>query len=55
MQVPIPDPVSIPPSEIEIVRVKFASERLEMEQKYLRLQKTADKVESNARVHEHKA
>ena len=26
-----------------------------MEQKYLRLQKTADKAESNARVQEHKA
>ena len=55
IQVPIPDPVPVQPSEIEIVRAEFASERLEMEQKYLRLQETADRVESNARIQEHKA
>ena len=55
MQVPIPDPVPVQPSEIEIVRAEFASERLEMEQKYLRLQETADRAESNARIQEHKA
>ena len=37
MQVPVPNPVPVQPSEIEIVRAEFASERLEMEQKYLRL------------------
>ena len=55
MQVPIPDPVSVPPSEIEIVRAEFAFEKLEMEHKYLRLQDTADRAESNARIQEHKA
>ena len=33
MQVPIPDPFPVQPSEIEIIRVEFTSERLEMEQK----------------------
>ena len=37
MQVPILDLVPVQPSEIEIIRVEFAFERLEMEQKYLRL------------------
>ena len=55
MQVPISDPVPVQPSEIEIVRAKFASERLEIEQKYLRLQKTADRAESNAKIQEHNA
>ena len=54
MQVPIQDPVPIQPSEIEIIRVEFASERLGMEQKYLKLQEIADKAESNAQIHEHK-
>ena len=48
MQVPILYPVPIQSSEIEIIRVEFAFERLEMEQKYLRLQETTDKAESNA-------
>ena len=51
----VPDPAPIRPSEVEIVRLEFASESLEMEQKYLRLQKIADKAKSNARVHERKA
>ena len=55
MQVSVSDPAPIQPSKIEIVISEFASERLEMEQKYFRLQEVADKVESNARVHEHKA
>ena len=55
MQVPIPDPVPVQPLEIEIIRAEFAFERIEMEQKYLRLKKTADKAESNARIQEHKA
>ena len=55
MQVSIPDPVLIQPSKIEIIRSEFASERLEMEQKYLRLQETADKVKNNAQVQKHKA
>ena len=54
MQVSVPDPALIQPSKIEIVKSKFAFERLKIEQKYLRLQEVADKVESNARVHEHK-
>ena len=37
MQVLVPDPVPPQPSEVEIVRLEFTSERLEMEQKYLRL------------------
>ena len=55
MQVSIPDPAPIQPSEVKIVRSEVASEKLEMEQNYLRLQKTADKAESNAWVQEHKA
>ena len=54
MQVPIPDPVPVQLLEIEIIRAKFASKRSEMEQKYLRLQETADKAESNARIQKHK-
>ena len=37
MQVSIPDLAPIQPSKVEIVRSEFAFERLEMEQKYLRL------------------
>ena len=55
MQVPIPDPVPVQPSEIEIIRAEFASERSKMEQKYLKLQEIVNKAESNAQVHEHKA
>ena len=55
MQVSVPDPVPIQPSKIEIIRSEFASERSKIEQKYLRLQETANKSESNARVQEHKA
>ena len=55
MQVSIQDPILVQPSTIEIIRLEFAFERLEMEQKYLRLQETANKVKSNARVQEHKA
>ena len=54
MATSIPDPAPIQPSEIEIVRSEFASERLEIEQKYLRLQKTVDKAKSNALVHKRK-
>ena len=54
MQVPIPDPVPVQPSEIEIIRVEFAFERSKMKQKYLKLQEIADKAESNAQIHEHK-
>ena len=55
MQVSILDPIPVQPSAIEIIKLDFAFERSKMEQKYLRLQKTADKVESNARVHKRKA
>ena len=48
MQVSVLNPAPIQPSEVEIVRSEFASKRLEMEQKYLRLQEVADKAESNA-------
>ena len=37
MQIPISDPDPEQPSKIEIIKLEFASERLEMEQKYLRL------------------
>ena len=55
MKVPILDPVPIQLSEIESIRAEFAFEKSKMERKYLRLQEMADKVESNARVQEHKA
>ena len=55
IRVSVPDPTPIQPSEVEIVKLEFASERLEIEQKYFRLQKMADNAKSNARVHERKA
>ena len=55
MQVSVSNLAPIQPSEVEIVRSEFASKRLEIEQKYFKLQEIADKVESNARVHECKA
>ena len=55
MQVSVPDPDPIQPSEVEIVRLEFAFERSEMDQKYFRLEEMADKVESNTQTHEHKA
>ena len=55
MQVLVPDPAPMQPSEVEIVRSEIAFERFEMEQKYLRLQEVADKTESNAQIHERKA
>ena len=54
MQVSVPDPAPMQPSEVEIIKLEFAFERLKMEQKYLRLQEIANKAESNARIHEHK-
>ena len=55
MQVSIPNPDPIQPSKVNIVRLEFPSEKLEMEQKYLKLQEKADKAESNAQVYECKA
>ena len=55
MRVSIPNPIPEQPSEVDIVRSKFASKRLEMEQKYKKLQELAEKSEENSRVHEHKA
>ena len=55
MKVSIPNPIPEQPSEVDIIRSKFASERLEMEQKYKKLQELAEKSEENSRVHEHKA
>ena len=55
MRVPVPDPIPKQLSEVDIVRSKFTSERLEMEQKYKKLQEIADKSEENTQVHEHKA
>ena len=52
MRVSIPDTIPKQPSEVDIVWSEFASKRLEIEQKYIRLQKTVEKSESNARVHE---
>ena len=55
MRVSIPDHIPKQPSEVDIVWLEFTSERLEMEQKYLRLQKVEKKSEENACIHEHKA
>ena len=55
MQVSVSDPVPVQPLEIKIIRLEFAFERSEMDQKYLRLQETADKVKNNAQVQKHKA
>ena len=37
MRVPVLDPIPKQPSEVDIIRLVFIFERLEMEQKYLRL------------------
>ena len=37
IKVLVPDPILKQPSEVDIVWLEFASERLEMEQKYIRL------------------
>ena len=55
MRVSVPDPIPEQPSEVDIVRSEFTSERLETEQKYKKLQELAKKSEENSRVHEHKA
>ena len=55
MRVLIPDPILEQPSEVDIVRSEFASERLEMEQKYKKLQELVEKSKENSRIHEHKA
>ena len=55
MRVSVPDPIPKQPSKLDIVRLKFASERLEMEKGYIRLQEVAEKSKNNARVYEHKA
>ena len=48
IRVSVLDLIPRQPSEVDIVRSKFALEKLKMEQKYLRLQKRAKKSESNA-------
>ena len=55
MRALVPDPAPIQPSKVEIVKLEFAFEKLEMEQKYLRFQKVVDKAESNTCIHERKA
>ena len=55
MSVSVPDLIPKQLSEVDIVRSEFTSERLEMEQKYKRLQDVAEKSKENAREHEHKA
>ena len=55
IRVSISDPIPEQPSEVDIVISEFASEKLEMEQKYKKLQELAEKSEENSRVHEHKA
>ena len=55
MRVPVLDLIPKQLSEVDIVRSEFALERLEMEQKYEKLQEIVEKSEENARVHEHKA
>ena len=55
MRVSVPDPIPKQLSEVDIVRSEFVSKRLEMEQKYKKLQEIAEKSKENAWVHEHKA
>ena len=55
MRVSVLDPIPKQLSEVDIVRSEFALERLEMEQKYEKLQEVVEKLEENARIHEHKA
>ena len=55
MKASVPDSFPRQPSKVDIVRLEFVSERLEMKQKYLRLQEIAEKSEENARIHEYKA
>ena len=55
MQVLVSDPALIQPSKVKIIILEFAFERSKMEQKYLRLQEIANKVENNVRAHKHKA
>ena len=55
MRVSVPNPIPKKLSEVDIVRSEFVLERLEMEQKYKMLQEVVEKLEENARVHEHKA
>ena len=55
MSVLVSNPISKQPSKVDIFRSEFALERLEIEQKYIRLQEAIEKSKSNARVHEHKA
>ena len=55
MRASVPDPIPKQPSKVDIVRLEFTSKRLEMEQKYLRLQKLAENSEENGCMHEHKA
>ena len=55
MRVSIPDPIPEQPLEVDIIKSEFASERLEMEQKYKKLQELAEKSEENSRVYKHKA
>ena len=40
---------------MDIIRLEFASQKLEMEQKYKKLQELAEKSEEHSRVHEYKA
>ena len=55
MRVSVPNPIPKLLSKVDIVRTEFYLERLEMEQKYKRLQEVVEKSEENVRVHEHKA
>ena len=55
MKVSVPNSIPKQLSEVDIVRSEFASERLEIERKYKKLQEIVEKSKENARVHEHKA
>ena len=55
IRVSVLNPIPKQLSKVHIVRSEFASEMLEMERKYKRLQDIVEKSEENARVHEHKA
>ena len=54
MRVLVPNSIPKQLSEVDILRLEFTLERNEMEQKYKKLQKIAEKSEENARVHEYK-
>ena len=55
MRISISDPIPKQQSKVDIIRSEFALERLEIEQKFIRLQEITEKSKENTRIHEHKA